>query len=645
VTFLWPFLVLLSIVGFGSGAVWLLHRLFGLELTSFADRLVLGLIVVVFAVGVVVTVGVAGLVTPIVLAGLVLGLVVGLPELRAIPDDDRARVAKVGAIGAAAVVLVAIYSVSTSLHFTWNTCDDWNYLYLAKRVSLEGNLTDPGNLRRLQSPGGMAAIQALFLDHLGTGLLTFADKFLGSLLLLAALWRERRGKWAPLGIVAAAIVIVCFPSFTGIDMNSSPVMIPAALTLVAMKYLIKMRSSDDPRAATGYGVLFGFLVATGWTLRPQIGQWLALLIGVLLVWPPFRDLFWRRAAGIVAGGVLGLLPWAVSSWRDVATPLFPALQGNSDPSFPVLGERLVALTAQELGGRVVEALVQPLWLVVLGVGLAALYDLRRRHPQQQRAQVAVRVFIGALAAGLVWLVAMTVVGWNFGPPASETITRYWQPFFVGIALTPLLVFNDLRRGVDRRTQLWSRALVLIIAVGCLFGSEFFVASLRDTVQDIGSGRVVTGLEHGKVASDQGLVGYDTNNGEYDAALAVVPPGTKVFSAVDVPDALLGTDRTVHTLDMVGFASATPHLQYFAGDEAKTQWLRDHGYEYVIAMAPGTSFCLYNDDLWIESANRPDWAAWGRPWEPYVKDWSDYVTHLEGTPGSRRFGPIVVVPIS
>ena len=646
---LWPVLVVGSILGWGSALGALLRRWFGLDLRSVADRVVLGIATSVFAVGIALLGQIQGALTPTVLGGIVVGFVIGVQEVRAIPETDRPRLAKVGLIGAAAVGVLAIFTASRAANFGWMLCDDPNYLYLARRIVLEGDLADPGNLRRIQSPGGMSAIQALYLDQLGTRFLPFADMFLGSLLLLTGLWRTRGGRWSPWGILAAAGAIVWFPSFTGIGFNSSPVLIPAGLTLLTVRFLTKMRLDQGGRRAAGHGVALGLVVATGLTIRPQIGQSLALLVAVGVMWPPLDARFWRRAGGVVVGTVIGLAPWALVSWRDAATPLFPLFPGNTDPSFPVLGERLVAMTFPEVAGRFAGALVNPLWLPVFLIGLVALYDSYRRS-EELYPKVALQVFIGALATCGVWLVAMTIVGWNFGPPSNFLITRYFAPLFLGVALSPLMFFNERPSLADRptddlhswerddvgvRTRRWSLAMVaVLVAIGLIAAPNGF-AKVGTAAEDVASGRLPGALQEDRFAADRG---------DYEAALALVPEGARVFTAVDLPDSFLGRGRTIHTLDQIGFASLSPHLRYFAGDEVKTDWLRAHGYQYLIAMAPLTSACLYNTNTAESGVTNPDLAAWGAPWAPYSHDWSDYVGRLRNQPGTRQIGPLVVVPI-
>src|SRR5207253_10991331 len=108
-----------------------------------------------------------------------------------------------GALLAGAVLLLARWETAT---FAWNGCDDDSgYLYLARRLVLQGDLLDPLNNRRLTSLGGMSALQALFLFRLPDSFLPIADILVGSLLILVALWRTRSGRWSGWGIGAALI--------------------------------------------------------------------------------------------------------------------------------------------------------------------------------------------------------------------------------------------------------------------------------------------------------------------------------------------------------------------------------------------------------------------------------------------------------
>jgi hypothetical protein len=137
--------------------------------------------------------------------------------------------------------------------------------------------------------------------------------------------------------------------------------------------------------------------------------------------------------------------------------------------------------------------------------------------------------------------------------------------------------------------------------------------------------------------------YAARRGDYEQAAALVPPGSKVLAAVDVPSLLLSDRSDVGTLDLAGSTSPPPHLPYFQGTGAKLAWLRAHGYRYVIAADPTASTCLYNRSLQEQDAR----GEHGQPyqaWAPYYLDWFQFLDDVSSGPSATRRGSLIVVSV-
>jgi hypothetical protein len=137
--------------------------------------------------------------------------------------------------------------------------------------------------------------------------------------------------------------------------------------------------------------------------------------------------------------------------------------------------------------------------------------------------------------------------------------------------------------------------------------------------------------------------YAARRGEYLRAAALVPPGSRVLAAVDVPSLLLSRSSDVNSIDLVGSTSPPPHLPYFQGTGAKLRWLQAHGYQYVIAVDPNASDCLYSRD----AQERDLRGEFGQPyeaWAPYYLDWFRFLDDVSSRGGSTRAGSLVVVKV-
>ncbi len=637
-TVVWLALVLAAIGGWGVAGSWAFKWLAHVELRSLQDVLPLGLALLLAVAGVVVAFDVF---SPTVVALIVaVGVACALVELARWaltghgPVHERIESLGLGTLLAGAVLLVARWQTAS---FVWNPFDDdVGYLYLARRLVLEGNLLDPLNNRRLTSLGGMSALQALFLFRLPDSYLPIADLLIGSLLVLVALWRTRSERWSVWGI-AAAFTVIFFHGSLGAG-NTSPVLIPVGLMLAAFLFAVRLRAEAvAPRAEVATAGVLGLLVGAAATLRPQYGVPLGLLALVAVTWPPLGSGFVRRLAGMAAGGAVATAGWMVASWRAVGTPMFPIFSGNLDPTWPANGPAVGVPSVTALGGRVFAVLASGHWW---GLALVvALYItvsiLREVDDNRTHIQWGVRMHVAATAIVVAWVAVLAYMWWALGSPT--VYPRFWAPLFLACVLIPIALMNGGQ--IHRRAQSAASGLAAVAVVAIVTG--VVAATPREAANYVLS--AATDTMSGRVSSQLEADRYATRRDEYAMAAARIPAGSRVLAAVDVPSLLLSGGFELDTIDLVGSTSPPPHLPYFQGTEAKLQWLRAHGYRYIIAVDPDASAGLYSrsaQEYDLKGEARQPYQAWA----PYYFDWFQLVGDVSSRPGSAGVGSLIVARV-
>lgn len=634
----WPLLILVAIVGWGLAIVRLARR-FSSELTVSAGEITsLGLAVVLTIAGVAVAADHFGVVFVFILliTGLALALWESIQWLWSRPKLGR-RLALDAGVGGGLVLALFLNALSQTAHFHWNPCDDDPaYLYLARRLVVRGDLLDPLSNRRLTSPGGMSALQAIFLTRLPDTFLPFADLFLGSVLILFVLWR-RRQHWASWGIIAAALVIL-FPDNLLSNGNSSPVLLPVGLALAALSFgfpmMLNPSHPSTPLRACGVGLLIGASAA----LRVQFAIPLGLSALVMIVWAAGRAIAMKRvgnvivAAGTMAiGFLLSLAGWAVASGRAVGTPLFPLLPGNLDPTWPVNGPA-VPIPLGEFLGRIGNALINPPWIAGLALGLLVLAIVLRAPARVPRLRFAALVLQGgATAAALLLMLFLAVIWWDQGD--LHNTVRFWGPDLLAALLLPLVLLAIAELPTGPPLQISSLLIVGMVALTTLGAPA--IGRVQMVIYDLLSAQVVPTLE-----SDR----YGSLRNDYTQASRLIAPGSTALTAVDVPSLLLAQNHDIHTLDIPGSTSPAPHMPLLQGTQPMLAWLHQHQYKQIVAVDPAQSLCLYNRVYKVQDLvglHRQIYQAWA----PYFFAWFDFLADVTRARANVvRVGSLEVITI-
>jgi hypothetical protein len=314
--------------------------------------------------------------------------------------------------------------------------------------------------------------------------------------------------------------------------------------------------------------------------------------------------------------------------------MFPLLRGNLDPTWPANGPAVAAPSLAALLGRAAQAPIAGLWaLALLGATCLAVYLLTRPGEHPSRAHWGLRIYAAAIASCVVWIGLLAYVWWGIGPPSAYP--RFWAPVAVACVLLPIALMNadDGRRRL--RTTASGFVALVLVGTASVAPPQVVGRTLLRAAADTGSGRVGDRLQADR---------YGARRDQYSRAAALVPPGSRVLAAVDVPSLLLSEGFDVNTIDLVGSTSPPPHLPYFQGTDAKLRWLRAHGYQYVIAVEPSASACLYSSSKKEEDLtgkHGPQYQAWA----PYYFDWFQFLDDLSSTPGSARVGTLVVAKVA
>jgi len=632
----WPLLILVALLGWGLAAARTVARLSGVTLRSLGERLALGLALLLAIAGMAVALGAFSELFVTMCVGAGSGWT--LLELWRHGRRMRFRLSRRQllhfGIGSALIAVVLMVALWNTAHFAWDACDDdTGYLYLAKRLVVHGDLLDPMNLRRLTTLGGMSALQAMFLMHLPDTMLPLADFFIGSLLIVLLVGRAHAGRWAPWAI-GAAFLVMLFPAALGTH-NSSPLFIPVGFSLAAFSLAHQLRvETATSRERLTLAVILGLLIATAVTLRPQFGIPLVLVAAAVIAWPPLSAATMQRTAGLGIGMLLVLSGWCIASLRAVATPLFPLMSGNLNPAWPVNGPPGSDISIGSFLSRLGGALVDPPWAAAL-LGTIVVIALAVAPGDSRRSfrGWAIRVQILAVISSTALLALLLALMWNADPP--QVFARYWAPVMMAALLLPFVLVQRVARE-PRRTMLDNAVVCALVALTTAASPVLIGKQVVAMVHDTFSGSV--GAE---LAADR----YAAVRAEYGRAGALLSGDARVLAAVDVPSLLMSSSRVVDSLDIPGSTSPAPHLPFFRGTAVKLAWLRDHGFDYVVAAEPAGSACLYNGQR-IASDSAGNAGPVHQAWTPYYYDWFGFVSDViaERPAGATRVGELVVLKL-
>jgi hypothetical protein len=526
--------------------------------------------------------------------------------------------------------------------------DDAAYVYLAKRLLSTGGLIDPFNARRMTSYGGATLYQSLFLHSFGNSSLRGFEFTFASLLLVIVTVGSTKRRWFALGTLVIGLGIFLGHGIGPVQ-NLSPTLSAAALSLGAYQLLAKVRTSteaDQPWLYAVIGVVLGGILALRFYYL--ISAVIAAVITIIVA----RGM--RSFRPIIITGVFAVASvsgWAVALYRSSKTPLFPLLEGNYNPSYPVGPNPFksgLGSYAHQIWGVLNGYDVGWLILACLAIALGALVTGRG---DRQSMVVLLAVAIGCTAQMFIF----TVIFSGF---AAIEIDRFEAPSTLAcglFAVSALWPRRDpsaaspwaipLRRGGHSASgaapwrQLAPGALTLVLLLGLgtlMFGGTLGVVWRSSTTHVRLGVQVLRGTTG---FADR----YRSFRPEYNHLNEAIPKGAKVLAAVDYPTLLSFSRYQFATLDLVGTASPAPHMPYFKGAAVKVNYLRHLGYDYIVADSE-TQRGLYQFGPWEADLHSPRYNY--RAWAPYFLDWMSTVTTLEhdGHYPVKYFGSLALIEI-
>ncbi len=330
-----------------------------------------------------------------------------------------------GAAGTVLVLLSLGIAIGSPFYNLFD--DDAAYVYLARRLVSTGGLIDPFNARRMTSYGGSTLYQSLFLHVSGNSSLRGFEFTFAALLLVVVTVSTVKRRWFALGTLVVGLGVLLGHGIGPVQ-NLSPTLSGAALSLGAYQILAKLRTSsesDQPWLYAVIGVVLGGILALRFYYL--ISAVVATIIAIVVA----RGRKSVKPIIIVgAVGILSVSGWAVALYRSSRSPLFPLVEGNYNPSYPV-GPNPLASGVRSYGHQ--------LWSVITGddvgwvafgcIALALVVLVIR--PRERGAMV---VLFGAGVGCLVQMFVFTVIFSGF---AAIEIDRFEGPSTLACGLFAL----------------------------------------------------------------------------------------------------------------------------------------------------------------------------------------------------------------
>ena len=469
----------------------------------------------------------------------------------------------------------------------------------------------------------------------------------GVVLVLVVAHTPRR--WAAVGAFVVGVPLVLGRG-EGPVANLSPDFSVAALSLAVLLLLRHVATSDRSQRVP-LAVVIGIMLAGILALREYF--LVSVVIAVVVVVVVIVGSRGVVDLGVMAmSGALASVGWAVALWRSSGTPLFPLFVGNYNKAWPSGNDPtlqgasmwwhrfLLTFDGNGMG-----------WVAVIAIGVGALYWLCRWRPPVQMLVLC--------AAGVGCLLEMAALSYTFSGSVPNDVVRFVAPstlacglltidaLWPGPRLSPSPASRPLGTASPTCGTLLGRvpgllstplvaAAVAIASAAMLFGSSLptFASQTGNRLQ-----RAVDVVDGTTPMADR----FRPWEADYRSVNRLIPDGSRVLAAVDLPGLLdMGRFR-IASLDFAGAVSPPPHLPFVTGPGPTVAYLRRLGYDYIVAESPGISgiyyYPLYVRDLRLQ-------VYFEREDAPFYFAWEKTVTTLEtnGLYPVQRVGTLAVIDI-
>ena len=559
----------------------------------------------------------------VLLAGIALFLFLPrAPSVSAEPPRSRAD-----NIALACLALASLITIILSLFpLIWEPQDDAvAYASFPKKMLETGSLLEPFSFRRIVGFGGYQYLQTLAYPFLSHGALQVMDRGILSVLVAAALatyTRKRLGLAWPLASLAG----IAFLAHPLLRINLAPASIFSLLSLSFLESFELTSESRELPALKRAAVLA--LLATG--LLSLRANSLAIVgsLFLILVLPEqpqgisrisISKRFNLMALAAVISGLL-LVPWSLLLHRSSGTFFFPFIKGNYNAAISMT----VPLTAMSY--------LRLLWRSSVFSGLHILLLLTLTGAA---VRAIPRTVIGYALAAIATSAAMISA---FNLADVQALHRYYSPFTsIAFILTSSAWLASIIRWRSRSPayfrfdafyktakQLFAKRAV---CWGAAFATAMAIAAGAGVVVSKAAGRVDWKRQRdwSKLSLQRSLEGRASRsyvamlaNAEmYRAALATIPKGAKVLSAIDAPFLLDYRDHNICLIDDVGVVAPPPGFPINGGPEDLVGYLKSQSVEYLLYVRP--------DRPWRESMA----GAYNRSWWDSMRGQDDPNVRLRG----------------
>ncbi|MCE9575970.1 MAG: hypothetical protein K8W52_22655, partial [Deltaproteobacteria bacterium] len=456
--------------------------------------------------------------------------------------------------------------------------DDIAYTPFVRRLLDAGNLVEPFSFRRVSAFGGQTVLSALAAVRGTLSNIYLVDHGLFQLVTLALVAGMVRQRDRFVGALAI-LVLLLLPDAS---INTASYWTGVALFLALYRTVAHVLAA--PRA--GFAVA-GLVAAATCTLRqnylPVAIGFLALTLLFRLRRPLVPALRADRAAwlGALVGGLVGLLPYLIASWRSNETFLYPFQLGTFNPDIQMTPT--VWSIWQELQ-FFLSTLLEPDPLRVAVPLIPMLLLCRDRRPGRPMTALTLASIVGFV---------LLVHAFTLSDPRN--LWRYAFGFVV--ALTMLLAIEGTADGFDGAPPPGTRPS--LPTIGRFWVIACLLAQLLATGKSTARKYAVIGAELSAAARDLSPDTGATPEAAYQRLQAAAPAGATIVVLLDQPAYLDFARNPIINLDTPGFASYRPGMPAFRGAEPVAAYFRDHGLRYLAFVRGDRSTYFYRREYWVQ----------------------------------------------
>jgi hypothetical protein len=489
------------------------------------------------------------------------------PERPSIPRRDTAFL-----VGATAVLAMIFLRMVAEQHHpsVLNGNDDPpTYWAFVQEVLQTGGCVQPFSLRRLWSYGGQTLFQAIVVAGVPIERLGIFDLGICPLVLALTIAGQRTARDVPRSVLLAPMLIVALS--TPINNNSASYW-SGTLAVFAL-YRTMILFPPHRRVQFVAGSLIGLVTALAFSLRPNLGL---VSAGAIVASAAFRVAQRRHRpepqlyqAAIACGlTLLFISPWALSSFLQFRTPMFPVGYGTyraASASFGMatpLARRLFALERLPFAYMRIEAL----WCFFI-----AAFALKDPHPRRPTYAL---------------LIASIVSSFAIAAALHEDTLKYSYPQELAVVLAMAATAASTGCAVAGR-----RAGVLLVATAILIQIRVLTPAAHEMYKGLLKDIQPPTSEPLTLAPPPDMAAATV----LAQLQAQVPEGERIVTMTQEAFRLDFARNPIVLIDMPGMVSPPPGLPLFEDSDAVALYFVSHSIRY--AMVGPWQNGLYDRGQW------------------------------------------------